>query len=342
VSARWVRPEFDENFSTELSLLADRIKFEAEVCTYALDDIFHAGSGKINRREAFVQRRELHLSLLCMKYANTLVSAPLYLISPVGVRGTSDVDLLLKRGAGICMQQSGIFLALAEKLGLSARMVQVFGTKADGSVESHVAVETFVGGKWRYFDPSYAAYAHKPHDRFDVLSAEDLRQKRPFAWKGNQVDPWSVEWEAEFGDPIRFIFATEDVELFYDGTGVATIPYQKNEFCFSSRFNFIGTQWLMGGRMGQVELAFQVPKGQGLALSVEGSSVLNSQAVLEIWCDGALVEQVKVGKLPDEVVFPYSGLIKLAIAEGDKACVVVKGAGLTRCDMTVGNEASMA
>ncbi len=80
--------------------------------------------------------------------------------------------------------------------------------------------------------------------------------------------------------------------------------------------------------MGQVELAFQVPKGQSLALSVEGTSQVSCEPTLQIWCDGALVEQVKVGELQDEVVFPYSGLVKLAIAEGHTACIVLKGAKL--------------
>ena len=86
-----------------------------------------------------------------------------------------DVDLCLDLGYGLCGNHVAIFIELLGVLGIERRPVQFYYI-VDDFRYSHIAVEVFLDGHWRFFDPHYGRFwVNIEGDHFDLATYEALK-----------------------------------------------------------------------------------------------------------------------------------------------------------------------
>ena len=102
----------------------------------------------------------------------------------IGVASDTGPDVTLQERVGACGSLSGALLAMARAQGLAGRFVNLYNyPKQNG----HTVVEIFADGKWRLYDPTYAAYYILNDGRSEeALSFHELVQSYE---AGSPVEP---------------------------------------------------------------------------------------------------------------------------------------------------------
>jgi cell division protein FtsB len=94
-----------------------------------------------------------------------------------------SAEMALETQAGICGTASFTFAAIVRQFGLPVRSVQFYH-----GANNHIAVETFYGGAWHYFDPTWGAVFSDSSE--PVLSIAQARSG-PFQLHQDQTLLWS-------------------------------------------------------------------------------------------------------------------------------------------------------
>lgn len=68
-----------------------------------------------------------------------------------------DIHEAIARGIGICGNHAALFETLLNALGLRTRPVQFWWRDKNRDL-SHIAVEVFISGAWKLYDPTFSAY----------------------------------------------------------------------------------------------------------------------------------------------------------------------------------------
>lgn len=107
-----------------------------------------------------------------------------------------DAEFCLDLGYGICSSHTATAIALLERLGVPARAVQFFYSKA-GDRFSHVAIEADIEG-WRYFDTTWGAfwYANEADPIGSIMSAGAIVGTNQAFLMANQTQSWSLSANA--------------------------------------------------------------------------------------------------------------------------------------------------
>jgi hypothetical protein len=113
-------------------------------------------------------------------YVNGRVSAPLYGYRktvtskdlPVGDSLERTAELALEMGAGICTQSMAAAMTLYERLGVTARRLDVMHPSG-----GHTTTEVWYDGDWHWFDPTFGYFYRDPAgDPSDVYSLTEVMQ----------------------------------------------------------------------------------------------------------------------------------------------------------------------
>ncbi|MBI3409378.1 MAG: hypothetical protein HY040_13640 [Planctomycetes bacterium] len=134
-------------------------------------------------------------------------------------------DCVLQR-AGICGNQTEVFLALAKEVGLTVRTVQVFWDSPSCGPSSHISVEVFYGGKWRFFDLSFGTYfqalaksgeAPPVHEILSFREARNLPEPQ-LRKLTNQISPAYLSYLNRGDDPFEYLAMGHSVLSGKNGT----------------------------------------------------------------------------------------------------------------------------
>lgn len=126
-----------------------------------------------------------------------------------------DAEHILAEGYGICGNQTALFVALAEKVGLQARPVQFF-YYADKMRQSHIAAEVYYGRSWHYFDSTWGTFfltdAMNP---YSVAPASRLADHKKLTRVENATQPWAY-WLRAYNAPDPFAFLDGPFSVIYN------------------------------------------------------------------------------------------------------------------------------
>lgn len=140
-----------------------------------------------------------------------------YRVSPLNYALRSKAGRKLPNGpeeclsteSGICGNQVATFLELAQRLELRARPVEFYLRGATPQKNhSHIAVEVFYGGRWRFVDVTWGTVFRADEVRIDqLMSASEIIKARNAKQLAvtNQTDLWFQQWNAAGLDPFDYL-----------------------------------------------------------------------------------------------------------------------------------------
>jgi Transglutaminase-like superfamily len=131
------------------------------------------------RSEAYyaLAQKEIFLALAAVRYVTNRLS-PLrhgYIAQKFGPQYLpKTAAVCLEMEAGICGSQVDAGLQLIRQLGIKARSVQFYWGNAKGR-QSHIALEVFVRGRWRFIDATWSAWFEWPGSEIlDLASLSEI------------------------------------------------------------------------------------------------------------------------------------------------------------------------
>lgn len=185
----------------------------------------------------------------------------------------------IQNGAGICGNHAEAAILLARKVGLRARPVQFFRYGADGR-QSHIAVEIFARGAWRYFDVSYRTWFLSPgNDELDVASYADIaaRGEAVFQRRTDEASLTMVLNRLQDGDALEYLARWPNRIVLVDAGG--EVPLRPaNARDADGRLN-----WDIGGLPNYIGRAknYGVPAGGAISLTLDAGDRPVSQLVFQ-------------------------------------------------------------
>jgi hypothetical protein len=310
---------WQNGFETDVQHLARRICLETEVYS---ENKLTDPNGRVSLDAIKV--------LYALKYVNALVSPALRPRAPPQIADEYDGATILANGVGICGQQVEAMIALCDALSIPSRMVQMSWFK-DKAPASHVAVETFVEGKWRYLDVSFASAACRNGNIYDILSLEEVIEGlETHTLLESTWDPWRFQWIQNFGDPIEGLPYAQRWDIAFDGSGTFFVPFENNIADFSGRNAFVGVHARNNNRVGNLALAFDVPVGMGLEIDFGPASFYAGKVgkLIARDCEKILLES-EISKQFGVVQFlDVIGCVHVSVISLDVSTIVVNGARL--------------
>ncbi|WP_186418066.1 transglutaminase domain-containing protein [Bosea sp. CS1GBMeth4] len=144
-----------------------------------------------------------------------------YLLARAKSRLPTNSETCLEEGAGICGNHVEAFLAIMEALGVKARPVQFFYS-TEGMRESHIAVEVFFLGGWRFIDVTWGFAVPREGGGIQFKSLEEIRANPDGEGLENAFDAWSLFARANRGDPLAYLRRPE-LDVLVDGKGLVTV-----------------------------------------------------------------------------------------------------------------------
>ena len=169
-------------------------------------------------------------ALLAMDYVAGQVDAGEYAYrARNGMAVPTTIESAFETGAGICGAQGAAFVAICRRMGLQARLVQIYNIDHSNG-RNHVAAEVNFGGRWRFYDPTSRAYfIRESESSLEPLSLEDIRRAdgpRPIVVV-DASNPWRVAMINAGFDPLDYLnSATADI--MYDGKGIVRVSPVKH------------------------------------------------------------------------------------------------------------------
>lgn len=154
----------------------------------------------------------------------------------------NDGKSIAQSHIGICGHHATLFLELMELMEIPARPVQ-FYYSINGVRYSHIAAEAFIGGQWRYFDTTWAAFFLKDEkDPFSFASADELLKGASVTRVANAAQGWAHQALAQDLDLFDYLTANPSVVYGYDsGTvKISDIPSSAQKIDLSNLSNVIG------------------------------------------------------------------------------------------------------
>lgn len=193
--------------------------------------------------EAHVSAADLEIlrAIALVRYVSNRMSPARYGgLSFAGKAPVSTWDAI-QNGAGLCGNHAEAAIRLARRLGLEARAVQFYRYGQSG-LNSHIVVEIFAGGAWRFFDVSYRTwFLRRGGGELAIASYEDIAASGPDAFerrtdeaaltlvlnrmqRGNvfeYLSPWPQRFVlVDMGGEARFKLSDTDDALSWDLRGV--------------------------------------------------------------------------------------------------------------------------
>jgi hypothetical protein len=126
----------------------------------------------ISNREGRLVRDEYLISLATMNYVVGHVTAPAY-----GYRNELasmvlpwDAETALFTQAGLCGNAAWTFAVIVKQLGVQVRSAEFYFSNG---IDNHIAAETYYGGDWHYFDPTWGLTFSSGSDVLSLTEARD-------------------------------------------------------------------------------------------------------------------------------------------------------------------------
>lgn len=230
------------------------------------------------------------------------------------------VDEILATRAGICGSQITAALAIADRIGLKARPVEMYGS-SHGKRWSHIAIEVWANGGWRFFDVTWNTVYRKHPGARTLMSITGLRRlsvEQRLEHKDTiGDDPWRDEYTRRYGDVFTYVTADEDIVI--GGNGTYRLPRLGDHFRVGVDVpNYIGSLRTYGERHSNLRMRLDGLTVQSVTLKVQvlgaGGHVI---ARSETTASQAITPETRTVTLPvrgSSVVLSVSGGAALVVS----------------------------
>lgn len=259
--------------------------------------------------------------LSIMNHVQTFLSAARY-----GWRRKHQLDFKpprsvqdsLNRWVGLCGDHVAVYVAVAQKLGIHVRDLQVYYRSGADVTVGHTFVEANFGGTWHMFDSTWGAYfLDKNSDT--VLDYSGAFRNKSARRVMNEIAPWTIRTSPE--EAFGYLQA-QDFGVIVDGAGTVRPPRKSSDplvFDLTGLPRRIGVARSVTGRLGDISMEFDVGE-RPTGLVVKISAQQGRELTLE------LDDQIETVTEPATIEFePVSGTVKLAVkARKDVGFVVLE------------------
>ena len=210
----------------------------------------------------------------------------------------STVEEALGRRAGACGNMVAVALAIADRLHVPARPVQVYYTMTNGQRGSHTMAEFYIHGGWRLFDIlSNTVYRSRVTHR--LLSLTQLK-KMPLARALRRAEHRYDTGYNQHGPDVYFRYLTDPgAQVTINDHGVLTWP---SHISVENIPNYIGRPATFGTRHANLSARFT-----GLTASQVTVHLTSGCSAGRIVARSGIRSSAPVGSSTTTVTLPVSG-----------------------------------
>lgn len=219
----------------------DRFACYAE---HAADGVLLMNDGAGHPRIA--GQREIFMVLEAMNLVQDTASSARYAWyqHQLGVKfvppNSTEQEVCLDGGFGICGNHQLVFLDLMSKVGVPARPVNFWYTdKGLNERANHAAVEVEIAGKWRYVDVTWGTiWLRAKHDPLSALTLEEVLKGEGKRLTG-ATNTWYLVQRQNQIDPFSYLQAS-DVQVTRSG-GTLKLQLSDQPEMFNGLPNYVGS-----------------------------------------------------------------------------------------------------
>lgn len=217
--------------------------------------------------------RGYQLGWALMDYVHTNVSPTRYAKL---TKKPVTVPEILETKAGICGSQIMTALAIADRIGLKARPVEFYG-HTGAARWSHIAIEVWANGGWRFFDITWNTVYRKHPGSRTLMSIGGLR-RLPAAERLSHKDtigedPWRDQYTREHGSVFTYATADRrDLDVTPGDSGTYRLPRTENGFRVGVNVpDTIGERPSYGARRTNLRIRLEGLRGNTVRLNVKAA-----------------------------------------------------------------------
>lgn len=154
----------------------------------------------------------------------------------------SDPEVCLQVRYGICGNQSSVALGLLEQAGIPSRRVEFYyQDPLTGDRNSHVTVEAWIGGAWRYLDTTYGSYWPEDGNARTVASLDDVLAMDRVRETVFRNDLLAFTYDLSAVNHPAFEYLEVDADILRGGIGVLHLDMSRGESeSFQNIPNYVG------------------------------------------------------------------------------------------------------
>ena len=238
---------------------------------------------------------------------------------------STEQEICLDSGFGICGNHQLVFLDLMEKVGVPARPVNFWYVDKDlHERANHAAVEVQIAGKWRYVDVTWGTiWLRAKHDPLTALTVEEVLKGEGKRLTG-ATNTWYLVQRQHNIDPFSYLQAS-DVQVTRTG-GTLKLQLSDQPETFDGLPNYVGS------RPDSDPLSYYVRSrkaGGQLEIAMSGTSTCGSSKLV--------VGDQAFDISPDTMVVAAFNKpeLKVQVVGQDEACYVVLASIVHRPDTTL-------
>jgi hypothetical protein len=213
---------------------------------------------------------------------------------------SGNAELCLTTGYGICGHHAIVFSSLLKQIGIQTRPVQFFYYLKDGRRLSHIAIEAFIGSKWRFFDSTWGGFFRDKSGKSLAIASIEYVIALPDAYEliENAAQTWTFQY-SRFYDVYEYI--NPNTSVIYgndDGTiYIRDIDESKGEIYLQHIPSYVGDPTNNGNFKG-VKYKFPTIEGRyTFHLDISGIQGCNDkQSKLCINDNCVAVEKIRINE----------------------------------------------
>lgn len=228
----------------------------------------------------------------------------------------STVEEALRRKAGACGNMVAVALAIADRLHVPARPVEVYYTMTNGQRGSHAMAEFYIRGGWRLFDIlSNTVYRSLVTHR--LFSLTELKKMPPARALRRAEHRYDTGYN-EHGPDVYFRYLTDPAaQVTINDHGVLTWPSHTS---VENMPNYIGRPATFGTRHANLSARFT-----GLTASQVTVRITSGCSAGRIIARSGIASGAPVGSATTTVVLPVSGPNVVLSIEGGGCYAILQG-----------------
>ncbi|WP_338880505.1 transglutaminase domain-containing protein [Achromobacter veterisilvae] len=227
-------------------------------------------------------QREIFMVLEAMNLVQDTASSARYAWyqHQLGVKfvppNSTEQEVCLESGFGICGNHQLVFLDLMEKVGIPARPVNFWYTDRKlNKRANHAAVEVHIAGKWRYVDVTWGTiWLRQKRDPLSALTVEEVLKGEGQRLTG-ATNTWYLVQRQHNVDPFSYLQAS-DVQMTRSG-GMLKLSLSDQPETFNGLPNYVGSPPDSDALSYSVR---QREAGGQLEIAMSGASICNNSKLM--------------------------------------------------------------